>query len=202
MGNVKTWQKVVIGILAAVLLVVITVAVMNEKNSESSSAATREQMEYTEEVETTENESDEYVAEQVREATNEIKKAINQNYDGETYIPEKPQRANVYYDPNNFPTGTGINISPAYIYYENGEMHAVCYVKNLNQRYERITNIRELSFSNSKGVFAKKSFDDLNGCTLGPGQCGTYDFVFPKGSFKEADLTGHIKWYSAVLSES
>lgn len=203
MGQVKKWQKVTIGILVAALLVVITIIVTNRYNTSPGNDYTGNEAGYELDANaqtrvSTDDGYDDLDDGNVSTPVGDGEKSSNNYYDTKMTT-SKSTQANVYYNPNNIPmSGDAIQIAPAYLHYENGELHAVCYVKNMTQKTMQIDSINELAFINANGVFADNNFDDLNGVVLAPGQYGTYDFVFPKGTFKNTNLANTEQWYSNV----
>lgn len=202
MEKVKTWQKVTIAILALALVVILGVVITNLDNNNDTAYAqknTKYVAETEPSVENDERNSIELADEMDSVPAASSKKVSNNYYDARQVITSKPKQVNVYYNPNNIPvSGDNIQIAPACLYYKDGSLHAVCYVKNMSQKTMEILSINDLAFANSDGWYAESSFDDLNGAVLAPGQYGLYEFVFSEGTFSKTDLSQTLRCYSNV----
>ncbi|MBE6727944.1 MAG: hypothetical protein E7562_04770 [Ruminococcaceae bacterium] len=90
--------------------------------------------------------------------------------------PQNPQGSqeidtnNKFFNPNNSNyDANAVSIKPRYVYWENGELVAECFVINGFSHNVFNINVKSITFSNSSGVIASGSgFGVLNNVTLAP----------------------------------
>lgn len=205
MGQVKTWQKVTIGILVAALIAV--VASIITRNADANAA--NSQPSYAAEAETQTSDyygelADEtYVPETTKEqkapALSEKKIADELFKDFEKHYGKVHQKgsANEYYNTHYDVYGTGVHIIPFHIWYADGKMYADSYVVNMQPNYVKNISVNDYQIGNGTNLVAEDSFGPLNGnIELAPGQHVTHLFVFPQGSFAKSDFSDGIQFFA------
>lgn len=97
---------------------------------------------------------------------------------------------------------TGPNFTPYKAWYEGDKLYVDCHIKNETRNSIRDLNISKLMISNEDGIIGENDFGLLQEIVLGPNEQMDYEFVFPIGTFKQADLTkelycsGNMTWQS------
>lgn len=204
MGQVKTWQKVTIGILVAALIAV--VASIITRNADANAA--NSQPSYAAEAETQTSDyygelADEtYVPETTKEqkapALSEKKIADELFKDFEKHYGKAYQKnsANEFFNPYFECHGDGIQISPYHIWYQGNNMYADCWIVNMNSRTADNIYVDDFSISNNDGVLADANFGQLSRGSIEPGHYVSHRFIFQPGTFEKGDLTGLLHWNS------
>lgn len=96
-------------------------------------------------------------------------------------------------DPNNYffnETNNGIDanavaIKPRYVYWENGQLVAECFVINGFPHTIGNINVKALEIYNESGLIASGGFGELQGLVLPSGYHGVWKFVFNAGSVSQ-----------------
>lgn len=200
MEKVKTWQKVTIAVLALALVSVIAAAAVHARdakmmNSYEADGAgiteTTDSAEYHEPVvidETTKAPVVQQRAPSAQEVAKEMYKQFEKHY-GNAYR----NSSNEFYNTNYDVEGEGVQIIPFHVWYQNGKLYADSYVVNMNPFGVKNIQVNDYQLDNGEQIIAESGFGKLNGnITLDPGEYTTHLFVFPAGSFQNADLTNEI----------
>lgn len=103
-----------------------------------------------------------------------------------------PKTGNVFYLPNNISFEQDkVSIRPKHVYYEDGDLVAVCFV--LNGLDEPVSNIsvEKIVISNDEGRICGAAFGALDGVTLQPKGYEEWTFRFPEElvDVQDADLS-------------
>ncbi len=102
------------------------------------------------------------------------------------------EKNNVFFNANNnIVQKNCISIRPRYVYWENGYLVAECFVINGYDYAVSQINVKNLSFSNSRGLIASAGFGTIGNVTLQPNAHVVWTFKFAPNTISQtnADLS-------------
>lgn len=112
-----------------------------------------------------------------------------------------PTTGNVLYQPGAIKYEEGkVSVSPCHIYYENGDLVAVCYVLNGRKDTVRNVELERFVIHNSNGIICGGAFPAMKDVTIEPYSYETQTFRFPAATVQnqKADLTGELTFTTTI----
>lgn len=189
----KNWQKAVIGVLILVLLVEAVVIVMNFYSGYASgdkySAAPQSQ--YSEEQLFDATKQKEISRSLSDEEAKRVRLEMLQKINKEAEEDSNQDPKNEFYNTSFKISGSGVQVVPYHVWYQNGKMYAICYIVNMEQSRVENINVSKLSiYDNNHNLLAQDSFGNLENLELDPGKYANWEFIFEDSSLlKSIDLS-------------
>lgn len=199
----KNWQKAVIGVLILALLVEAVVIVVNIYSSayaaeDYDSAEPQSQYSELQLSDATEQKGTS------RSLTDDDAKTIRlemlQEINKEDEEDSNRDSKNDFYNKDFKISGSGVQVVPYHVWYQDGKMYAKCYIINMEQSRVENINVSKLSiYDNNRSLLARDSFGNLKNLKLEPGTYANWGFVFESDSLmKHGDLSNGIQFSADI----